>query len=114
MSCKCDSIQIKDLRHSVTIQERTLTADGQGGSTESWSTFTTAWVAIEPTSAAQQFYAQHLKHRVTHKITARYFSGLTSDMRIIFGSRTFHVRGYRDLEERNRFYEIMAEEGAPS
>lgn len=103
-----------EMRHRITIQQRSLASDGIGGSTETWSTLATVWSKIEPMSAGQVAWASSLEHRVTHKITIRYRSDLTSDMRIQYGGRIFHVKGYRNLEERNLWTEINAEEGAPS
>jgi len=65
-------------------------------------------------SAKQFWYATQLDHRVTHKIMMRYDSGITSDMRIVFGSRTLQIQHYRNLEERDEWLEIFAEEGAPA
>lgn len=109
----CEAI-ISKLRKRITIQSVTRVSDGVGGFTESWSTFATRFAAIEPTKAFQIRWADHLEHRVTHKITLRYLSGVTSDMRVVYGSRTFHIRAIRNPEERNRFLELICEEGAAS
>lgn len=102
------------MRHEIVVQQVSRAADGQGGFTETWSTFATVWAAIDPVSAYQQFQAEALQHRVTHKITMRYLSGLTSDMRISFGGRLFHIQSFRDFEEKGKFHEVQAEEGAPA
>ncbi len=104
------------LRHRIVIEEVALTGDGLGGQTELYSTHATVWAKIEPVSANQISFSQSLEHRVTHKITVREYSGLVlkSDMRITFESRIFHIRSFRNMLERDKFIEIMAEEGAPS
>lgn len=105
---------IGQMRQRVTIQSVTQTPNGSGGFFESWGTFTTVWASIEPVTAAQKFGYMQLSHEVTHKIIVRFFSGLTSAMRILYGTRIFAVQSYRDFEERNRFLEIMAKEGVPA
>lgn len=102
------------LRNQIVIQTNTLTVDGIGGNTETWATFATVWARIEPLSANQVFFSESLQHRVTHKITIRDLASLSSKMRISFDSRIFYIKSFRDLLEKNRFTEIMAEEGAAS
>lgn len=100
------------LRELITIEQPTRTTDNQGGATIAWSTFSQVWARIEPLSASQVLFSQSLQHRITHRVTIRELSGVTTAMRITYGSRTFQIHGIRDLEEKNRFVEIAAEEGA--
>ena len=102
------------LRERIVIQNRTLTTDGMGGSTEALTTFGTVWARIEPVSANQMFFSMQLQHRVTHKITIRKLAGIGNQMRISFENRTFQVHAFRDIEERGQYTEIMCEEGAGS
>ena len=110
----CSQVEIGEMRNRIIIQSQTRTADSMGGFTVAWAEFKTVWAKVEPMSASQVFWARHLEHRVTHRITMRYLAGVTSDMRISFGSRIFHIKGIRNIEERNRFMELVAEEGAAS
>lgn len=114
MSSKDCEITAGDLRHKITIEQVTRVSDGQGGFTETWSTFAAPWAKVEPLSAGQKLWAESLQHRISHKVTTRYFAGVTSDMRITWGSRVFHIKGIRNLEEKSRWLEISAEEGAAS
>lgn len=110
----CSSCKVSEMRHLITIEQRTLTSDGRGGSEETWATFATAYAKITPKSAKEIWQSDKLDHRITHSLLMRYVSGVTADMRISFDSRIFHIKGIRDLEERKRFHEIDAEEGAPA
>jgi len=107
-------IKTPKLRHRITIQELSLSDDGRGGHTESWSTFKEVWAKIEPVSASQKWMAQQLEHHISHKIVIRAISGLSIDMRIKFGSRFFQIHSFRDIEERGKIVEIMAMEGQPT
>jgi SPP1 family predicted phage head-tail adaptor len=108
-------MSIGTLRKRLVIESKTRTSDNMGGATVSWATHTTVWGEIKPRSANEAFWAKHLEHRVTHTITIRYLSTITSDMRITFGSRTFHIKGIRNLEEeRNRFTVLDCQEGIPA
>lgn len=101
------------LRHSITIKSRgTLASDSGGGGTYPWDvTKATARAYIKPLSGREQLHAMQLESPVTHKIVMRYVSGITADMRVELGSRYFNIRAVINVEERNRWLEIMAEEG---
>ena len=116
MSCpKKKTGDVARMRHRIVIQSiSSRTPDGMGGSTPVWGTFSTVWAEIKPVSASQRKFSDQLEHRVTHKIKIRYLASLSSEMRISYDSRTFHIHSFRNLDERGRFIEIMAEEGGPS
>lgn len=102
---------IGKLREYITIQTPTESDDGYGGKTVSWSTHAQVWAKIDPVSASQKWHAETLEHNVTHRITVREVSGLASNMRISWESRVFYVRHFREILERDRWVEILAEEG---
>lgn len=105
---------VGSLREPVTIEKRQTTEDEMGGRTTSWIKFMDVWANVEPLRASQNWFAQHLEHRLTHKVIVRFLNGVTSDMRVKFGERVLQIRAIRDLEERNRFLELICEEGAAS
>jgi len=98
------------LRHRVQIEADTPTRASDGGDVEAWSTVATVWAGIEPLSGREYFTAQQTQSQVTHKITVRYFRGLTAAHRIKYGSRTFQIEGVRNMGERNAKMELMAKE----
>jgi len=73
------------LRHRVQIQERVETKDAHGGITESWSTVVTRYASIEPLSGRELFEAQKASSEATVRIKMRYYSGLTTKHRLVFG-----------------------------
>lgn len=104
---------IGDLSERITIESQQSISDGMGGLAEQeWVTFKNVWAKVEPMSANQVLWAQHLEHRVTHKITIRFLDGLKSDMRVKFKGRYLQIKGIRDLIEKNKFMELSCEEGA--
>lgn len=115
MGCKdFKDICVSDFRHKITIQTPARVPDGQGGWTVTYSTHIETWAKIEPLKASQIYFAQQNQHQISHKITMRYVSGLTADMRISFDSRLFEIREIRDLLERKRFQEVIAWENKQS
>lgn len=102
---------IGKLRHRVTIQSESTTADGGGGFTLAWTDVTTVWAAVEPLKGAERLRGQQLEAAVTHKITIRHRSDVTTKQRLKFGTRLFNVRAVINPDERDRWLELLCEEG---
>lgn len=99
------------LKKRLIIEQSTQVADGLGGFTEAWSTFARVWGEIKPFSAKERFFASKIDNPITHKITIRKLENLDDKMRIKFDSRIFKILGFINVEEKDRFFEILAEEG---
>lgn len=102
---------IGKLRHRVILQAPNETADGAGGWTLTWTDVATVWAAIEPLKGAERLKAQRLEASVTHKVTIRHRDGVTAKQRLKFGTRFFNIRAVINRGERDRFLELLAEEG---
>ena len=74
------------LNKRIEIQSKTSTADDVGGYSDVWATTKTVWAAIWPLSAADVIEAMKTTAQVTHRVRIRYQSGITSAMRIKFGT----------------------------
>ena len=117
MASACDCPP--SLRHRVTFEKQTRAPDGGGGWTETWATDRTCTAAVEPLKGGETWQALQTQHPVTHKITVRYSKPVAellrdSDMdrrRINFRGRIMRLVSIINVEERNRFLEIMAREG---
>jgi len=103
---------IGSLRKRITVQAETQVPDGAGGYALGWGDVLTAWAEIAPLSGREVFAAGHLEGHVTHKITMRYQSGITTDMRVSFNGRLFNIRAVMNVDESNRWLELVVEEGA--
>jgi len=111
MAKKCSA---GDLRNRIKFEERTLTPDSIGGSTESWAVFYECWAEIKPANASQVWQARQISHRITHKIKIRYTTGIKADMRINFGGRIMQIKKVINVDERNTWLDIEANEGDAS
>jgi len=100
------------LRHRVTIEEVTNTADGAGAITQTWSEVRKVWAAVEPARGAEFYASQTENSEVTGKIVMRYFSGLNPTMRINWASesRIFQIEAIIDPDERHRELQLMVKE----
>lgn len=98
------------LRRRVTLQTQSLVGDGAGGDTESWKDFVTVSAEILPLTGRELFQAQQVNDELTHRITLRYYPGVTSDMRVKYGTRIFLIESLIDTEERHRELVVMGKE----
>jgi SPP1 family predicted phage head-tail adaptor len=99
-----------DLNRQIAIERKTLTGDGQGGHVSTWGALRTAWAAIAPLSGQESLLAQQVGAHLTHRITLRYYPGLLASDRIAYGTRHFNIREVRNIDEKNQWHELMAEE----
>ncbi|SRR6266852_3421193 len=82
----------------------------------SWSDLATVWASIEPLSGRELAWAETLTADVTHKVTIRYYPGITPKMRFLYLDprtnlqRLFNIELVRDLEERHRRLECICHE----
>lgn len=106
------------LRHRVTLQEEVQTADGAGGYTRSWQNVADLWAEITTINiksyGQERFFAGKIQAEVTHKIIIRYRDGVTSSMRLVFGSSIFNIRSVFNRNENNEILELLVEEGVAS
>lgn len=107
----CCSMTAGKLRHQITIEREQSVSDGAGGSTITWSTVATPRAFIKPMSGGERLQAMRLEATVTHRIFIRYRSNLLTSDRINYNGRLMQIRALINLEERNRWIEIYADEG---
>jgi len=100
------------LNRRVTIKSRTETSDSQGGYTTTWSTLASVWAEIVPISAREAFHRQGLQPGTTHRFKIRYRSDVDTTQQIYLGDRVFYIRGIQNLDERDRWLQLLCEEAA--
>jgi len=99
------------LNKRIIIQQTTMTQNGYGEPIDSWSTFATVWASLEPVQGREFWAQQQVQSEVTIRIRIRYFSGVTSAMRILYGSRIFTIQSVIDVQERHVEMQLMCSEG---
>jgi len=98
------------LRHRVRLQTRSLTGDGGGGFTETWSDLAEIWAGIQPVSGIEIGLAEQRQHRVSHEVTIRYRLGVQPGQRLIHDGRALYILGLVNPGERNAFLTLHCEE----
>lgn len=110
-------VDIAKMRDRITVQSQTQTPDGQGGVSIVWADVISVWAKVEPVSQRERIYSQALQYRRTHKVVMRFnslTSTITTDMQIIFGSRTFQIKSIVDPDERGFYLALDCEENVGS
>jgi SPP1 family predicted phage head-tail adaptor len=102
---------IGELRHRVVLQEEVVSPDGAGGQVRNWRDITSLWAAIEAVQGGEHLEAMRLEARVSHRITVRHRPDIRPGMRMLRAGTPFNLRSVVDLDGRQRFLSILAEEG---
>lgn len=104
-------MQAGKLRHEVTIEAATRSADSYGQQNPSWSTFASTYARIEHLKGDELLVAKQVNGDIDTKITIRWVSGLRTDMRILGthdgNSRYYNIISINTLNEIEETIEIM-------
>lgn len=93
-------INIGELRQRITIQEKGLVPDGEGGFIEDWADKKTVWAKVIVVQARQQYEFNSVGVEATHRFEVRGNVKVTEDQRIRFKNRFFEIKTIEDIEER--------------
>lgn len=106
----------RDLRHPVYVEKLADGTDYLGGPLTTYSLDTTIgqpWrVKLEPLSGRELVASRAMHADVTHKVTGRWITGLTSAhrLRTKVGNRILHIREVRNVGERGEWAELVCTE----
>jgi head-tail adaptor len=102
-------------RHPITLQNPgTPVPDGEGGYTLTYVDLTPAkvWSSISPATAAdlERLGGGTVLAQATHVLRFPYHRGVTTETRVVFGTRNFSVIGVSNPGERNVETVVLAME----
>ena len=108
------SLRAGNLRERVAIQALTRSLDNQGGysSSATYATITngTVWAKVDAQDSVVETRGQAQVQVIRYTVEIRYRSGLTTDHRLTWGSRTFRILGIRDPLSRHEKLLLTCEE----
>ena len=102
------------LRHRVTLQSPAGSRDAVGERTTTWTNMATVWASVNPLSVRELLAAGQIQSEVSHRVRLRYadaLAALDASWRVLFGSRVLVIQGVRNIDERQREFELMCSEG---
>lgn len=107
-------MKIGQLRHRVTIQQQIFTEDMVTGENKSnWQDVATVWAAVEPLKGREYFKTMEVHSEISTRVRIRYCSGISSDMRLVYGNRTLYIESVIDPDERHWELQLMCVENKP-
>ena len=98
------------LRHRVTIQTFTEARDIAGGVVRTWADSATRWAQVQPLTGREYFDAQQVKSDVTHMVTMRKYTSVTTTNRLVHNSRNFNILSVQNIDERGKKMVLMCKE----
>lgn len=103
--------QIGKLRHRVMIQQNSPSVDSFGELTESWSALASNVPAkVESLTGRELIQGEQQEGVVTHMVTIRYRSDVTSQMRVVHNSKNFNIESALDPDGMTRRLFLMCKE----
>jgi SPP1 family predicted phage head-tail adaptor len=103
------------LRSVVSIETPSVSQSGTGSyETASWSTFAAGLRAdIDERPGRESIEAGQVNPQRPVRVTIRYLAGVTTEMRVLFGTRVLQIVGIQDLDQRRRALLLTCLEQAP-
>lgn len=108
---RCCDLDSGKLRSKISVERETLTKDSVGGQQSTWTRIYFAFAWIRPVSGFERVQAQKLEADITHDIFIRFTKDLKPQDRIIYNDRIMQIRAVLNVEERNQWLRIKADEG---
>lgn len=96
------------LKHRVQIQQPAYTQDVNTGAMDTtWNILATVWASIEPVSVRDYITSNAEQSEISTRITIRYRSGVTEDMRLYHEAtnKYYDIRGV--LPDKDTGYEYL-------
>jgi SPP1 family predicted phage head-tail adaptor len=87
-----------NLRHRVTVLDRSEVADGHGGFTQQQTTVCEIWASVQPLGGKELNRAQQVDPRMSHRVMLRYRTDIL----------TRHILVYHDPRRGDRELSIVA------
>ena len=79
-------------RHRITIQQATSAQDGAGQPIRTWTTFLADYpVSVDEVSGGEEIRGRVVSAETHVVFTGRYYAGVTTKMRVVYGSRTLGI-----------------------
>lgn len=99
------------LRHVITIQQATSSISDSGAVTNSWADVCTLRAQVEPQGGSEVLLAGVYTPQATFYVTARFWPGLDTSMRVNFKGRLFNILNIENYQERNIWMSLLVQEG---
>lgn len=105
-------VAARDLQETIAIQTGTPTPDSAGGRSVAWATTYTVRAQVRNVRGAEREVHGQRRTLETYLITIRRMDGLTTALRVVWGSKVMNINHIRGLENsRSDFLLLECEVG---
>lgn len=108
---KTSGEQAGRLRHRVLIQRPVRDIVDGEPVVDQWEDVAQVWAAILPLRGNEYLTAEQFRPGVTTRIRIRWFDGITSEMRVIFGSKTYGIDSVQEGFDTMAYMVLMCSDG---
>ncbi len=98
------------LNKKVTIQSAVEVQSNTGEVTTTWVLLAVVWASVTPLVGNELYKLKSVDAKISVKIRIRYISGITTKMRILYGSRSLNILSIINIKEKNKELLIMCDE----
>lgn len=98
------------LNTKITIESKTETIDSVGDPVNTWATYAEAWAEVRTQSGKEFIRARELHSELTHVLTLRWISGVTTDMRVNNNGAYYNILSVFDPTTRKRELRLYCNE----
>jgi len=99
------------MRERVTIQVNTYAKDVLGANIPTVATLATVWARVQPLRGQEMKDIGRLAAKQLYLVIIRYRTDVTTDNKIIWGSKTLNIRSIQNRDERSGFLSMECEDG---
>lgn len=95
----------------VTIQSKDVTRNSIGEEVVTWVAVAEVWARVEPIRGREWFAAAQMQDSTDHRVTIRYRSGITREMRVLWRGEPLDIVSVIDVNARRENLELMCMSG---
>jgi SPP1 family predicted phage head-tail adaptor len=109
----CSDITAGMLSTPVQFQRMSRVSDGAGGFSQAWLPLagTPTRAHVKSMSGSERYASARIEATATHRVTVRYFAGLTEADSVVFAGKRSNIRFINNLEQRDRWLVLDVQTG---
>lgn len=98
------------MRHRLSLQEVSRSADAGGGADEDWVTVAVVWGEVRPTIGHERAVEDQIQGRLSHEVLIRSRPGVVPAMRFTEGERVYEIIAVIEAEGKKKLLKCLCEE----
>lgn len=98
------------MRHRLSLQEVSRSADAGGGAEENWTTVGLVWAEVRPTIGHERAENDQVQGRLSHEILIRRRPGVLPSMRFYEAGHIYEIISVIEVEGKRELLKCLCEE----